>query len=726
MPNGLIFSKISQSSSLRNILSLFISRPDRAKNKLYLLLSCPILEVHMPFVKSLLVLVLFAPFLSAAPVIHSASELDYPPFSVVEKDGSAGGFSVDLLQATLASMGRDVDFYVGPWNAVRTALEEGKIDVLPLVGRTPEREAYFDFTFPYLTMHGAIFVRTGTKEIQTRADLRNRTILVMRGDNAEEFVRREKLSDNIVTTKDYTEAFTLLASGKYDAVIAQKLIGLNIIKHQGITNVHQVGDALDGFKQSFSFAVKEGDKELLAILNEGLSYVMADGTFHALQEKWFAGLNPEKADMRYLVTLGIAVLVLLAALVTVLLWQRILSKQVEQRTRELKKSKEELKKSQELFYTLFNNMNIGSVVYTPFNDGEDFIISDINLRGEEISSVRKAEIIGKKVTEVFPGIKKLGLFEIFREVYRSGEPQSQQNSLYEDGRIAIWVENFVYKLPSGDIVAIYNDRTLEKSALAELEALNKSLKKKIEAAIAQAKEQEKMLLQQSRFTAMGEMMGAIAHQWRQPLNSVGLIVQDIKEAYEFGELDATYIDTMIAKAMEQINSLSKIIDDFRTFFLPNKEKEHFSACDIVDKALSLLATQMKYHQIEVRHLCEDDFQLYGYPNELKQALINIISNAKDAILKSQNADRGMVEIRTYIENNARHIAIRDNGGGIAETIVDKLYDPYFTTKFTSQGTGIGLYMTKAIIEQSMGGTLGFFNTPDGACFVTSFKNSGAI
>jgi len=659
--------------------------------------------------------------LHAESTIHSASEFDYPPFAIVKEGNTADGFSVDILKAALKSMNHEVDFYVAPWDTIRKDLKEGRIDVLPLVGRTPERETYFDFTFPYLTMHGAIFVRKGTTDIRTLKDLKNKTVLVMQGDNAEEFVRRENVSEHIVTTKDYTKAFILLASGKYDAVVAQKLIGLNIIKQENITNVHSTGERLEGFKQSFSFAVEEGNKELLAILNEGLAEVMTDGTFHALQQKWFAGLNPDKPNTRYLYALGLTILLLLGTLFVVLLWQRTLTKKVDIRTRELKASKEDLKKSQEIFYTLFNNMNNGSVIYAPIQEGDDFIINDINLKGEQISSVVKNEIIGKKVTEVFPAIKELGLFQIFQKVYRNGEPQSQDTSLYADGRISIWVENFVYKLPSGDIVAIYNDRTQEKMAQAELETLNKHLEEKIEAAIARTKEQEKMLLQQSRFTAMGEIMGAIAHQWRQPLNSVGLIIQDIREAYEFDELDKEYIDEMVAKSMDQINALSKIIDDFRTFFLPNKDKKYFNACDIVDKAVTLLSAQMQHHRIEVQHTCRDDYELFGFPNELKQALINIIGNAKDAILKSENSDHGLIKIITYQNDNAQCISIEDNGGGIPAEIMEKVYDPYFTTKFTSQGTGIGLYMTKAIIEQSMGGMLSFSNTDDGVCFVLTFK-----
>lgn len=680
----------------------------------------------MPFIKFLLFTTLLSVSLYSKNTIHSASELDYPPFAVVKEGNIADGFSVDILKASLKAMGYDVDFYVGPWDTIRNDLKEGKIDVLPLVGRTPERESYFDFSFPYLTMHGAIFVRNDTTDIKNVDDLKHKTILVMQGDNAEEFVRREHISDHLVTTKDYTEAFKLLASGEYDAVISQKLIGLNIIRQQDLDNIHVVGKRLEGFKQSFSFAVKEGDKELLAVLNEGLSLVMTDGTFLDLQEKWFAGLNPTKVDTRYLYPLAVTVLVLLGLLLVVLLWQRTLRRKVDKRTRELRESQEELKASQELFYMLFKNMNNGSVIYAPYNGGEDFIIKDINLRGEQISSVVKDEILNKKVTEVFPAIKDLGLFDIFQAVYKTGEPQTQDTSFYQDGRIAIWVENFVYRLPSGNIVANYNDRTREKTALSQLEILNKELEKRVEKAVEKTKKQEKMLLQQSRFAAVGEMINAIAHQWRQPLNSVGLMIQDIKDAYMFKELDEAYIEGIVTSSMKQINYLSKTIDDFRTFFQPNTEKETFSACEIVDKSINLLSSQMEFNRIVVRHTCRNDFEIDGFPNELKQAIVNILYNAEDAIKKSSNPANGHIDILTYVDGDKFAISITDNGGGIPEEIVDKVYDPYFTTKFTSQGTGLGLYMTKTIIEQNMHGSLTFNNTDDGVCFELTFQKGETV
>jgi ABC-type amino acid transport substrate-binding protein len=221
-------------------------------------------------------------------VIKSASEPDYPPFCIVTAKGEADGFSVELLRAALKAVNLEVSFYTAPWNQIKQELADGKIQVLPLVGKTPERELDYDLTESYLTFYGAIFTRTGDTRIKTDKDLRDMEVAVLKGDNAEDYVRREKVSSRIVTTETYKEAFTQLSQGKYDAVVAQQRMGSNLIKTLGIKNVVAVDYRLDKFRQDFTFAVKKGDAGLLAELDKGLSIIRQDGTFDKLYQKWFA------------------------------------------------------------------------------------------------------------------------------------------------------------------------------------------------------------------------------------------------------------------------------------------------------------------------------------------------------------------------------------------------------------------------------------------------------
>ncbi|NQT65858.1 MAG: transporter substrate-binding domain-containing protein, partial [FCB group bacterium] len=226
-------------------------------------------------------------YFTATDTIYAASEPDYPPFCIVNESGEADGFSVDLFKQTASAMGLTVKFKVDNWNNIKKELAVGEIDALPMVGRSQEREKAYDFTFPYYTMNGAIFVRAGTTKINTLQDLKNMEILVMKGDNAEEYALRESLSSVIISKDTYVESFQLLHSGKHDVVIAQRLMGLQLLNILGFDKIVPLDIELPTFSQNFCFAVKDGNKDLLARLNEGLAVIIANGTYDKLQKKWF-------------------------------------------------------------------------------------------------------------------------------------------------------------------------------------------------------------------------------------------------------------------------------------------------------------------------------------------------------------------------------------------------------------------------------------------------------
>lgn len=254
--------------------------------------------------------------------------------------------------------------------------------------------------------------------------------------------------------------------------------------------------------------------------------------------------------------------------------------------------------------------------------------------------------------------------------------------------------------------------------VSKLERINQTLAERVEDEVHKRVENERILIQQSKMAAMGEMIGAIAHQWKQPLNALSLLSQDVKSAYEFEELNDEYIDRFSEKANEQIRYMSKTIDDFKNFFKPDKDKKEFCINEAVQNAISILEIQMKNNDIEIKlELATSNTQAFGNKNEFSQAFINILNNAKDAISQRQLRDKtlkAIVIIRTLAIDGKIMITVEDNGGGIDESIKDKIFEPYVTTK--KQGTGIGLYMSALIIKDGFGGSLGVDNTTDGARF----------
>ncbi|QWR76911.1 sensor histidine kinase [Candidatus Magnetomonas plexicatena] len=262
-------------------------------------------------------------------------------------------------------------------------------------------------------------------------------------------------------------------------------------------------------------------------------------------------------------------------------------------------------------------------------------------------------------------------------------------------------------------------------ALEETKELNRSLEKEMrerKKAVDKLIESEAMLIQQSKMASMGEMIGIISHQWKQPLNAVTLNVQDIKDAYVHGELDDIYIDDVVGSTMQQIEFMAKTIDDFRNFFIPSKKKTKFDVKSAIEELLSMFIHIYNRHNVVVSISAEQDALLLtdGYPNEFKQVVLNILNNAKEAVVskkKMDNSIKGHIEvnIKNSEDNSKIIILVKDNGGGIPDDVIGKIFEPYFTTK-EHEGTGIGLYMSKTIIETNMGGSLTVHNVNEGAEF----------
>uniref|UniRef100_UPI003569BA9C sensor histidine kinase n=1 Tax=Sulfurovum sp. TaxID=1969726 RepID=UPI003569BA9C len=239
-----------------------------------------------------------------------------------------------------------------------------------------------------------------------------------------------------------------------------------------------------------------------------------------------------------------------------------------------------------------------------------------------------------------------------------------------------------------------------------------------------SRQKDNMLYQQNKFAAMGEMISNIAHQWRQPLNTLGLLLTDmtLKRMMEKSGGSTPDFETFQTQCSEIIQYLSDTIDDFRFYYQEDDEHNSFYMHD-VEKSLQILVESTIMGK-NIRYETDlKDVLVSGYLNNLKQALINIYSNAANAI-KTNRVEGGVIKSRGFIDGPDYVIEISDNGGGIDETIIDKIFDPYFTTRHKSQGTGLGLYMTKQIIEQKFNGSISVKNDKTGALFTIRIPCSG--
>ncbi len=250
----------------------------------------------------------------------------------------------------------------------------------------------------------------------------------------------------------------------------------------------------------------------------------------------------------------------------------------------------------------------------------------------------------------------------------------------------------------------------------QLENLNKTLQSQVESEVKKASDQEKILMQKSKFIAMGEMISNIAHQWRQPISELSVIFMNIKMRYDLNKLDQKFMDNKAKESEYLLEYMSTTIDDFRTFFKPNKQKEEFEIDQVIEAVLHIVGLTIQSNDIKIIYDKQDDLVYCGYPNELEQAVLNIISNAKDALIE-QKIKNAYIKIDTYRKDNSICITIRDNANGIQTKPIETIFEPYFTTKEDHNGTGIGLYMTKMIVEKNMHGKLSVENISCGAKFL---------
>ncbi len=255
----------------------------------------------------------------------------------------------------------------------------------------------------------------------------------------------------------------------------------------------------------------------------------------------------------------------------------------------------------------------------------------------------------------------------------------------------------------------------EAASKKEIETLNQSLEHRVKEEVEKNREKEKQLLQQSRLAQMGEMISMIAHQWRQPLSAISATSSLLELKAKLHQLDDDSVQQKAKDISSYVQHLSHTIDDFRDFFTSNKELKETSYEEIVISVLSIIESSIVNKNIQLIQELNTHEILTTYPNELKQVVLNLIKNAEDILLERE-IDHPYIKIRTYTKEDQQILEISDNGGGIPETVIEKIFDPYFSTKSGKNGTGLGLYMSKTIIEEHCGGTLSVENGMKGARF----------
>lgn len=261
------------------------------------------------------------------------------------------------------------------------------------------------------------------------------------------------------------------------------------------------------------------------------------------------------------------------------------------------------------------------------------------------------------------------------------------------------------------LVIINNFKELHKSLeikvndkTKELRVLNSSLEHRIKTEVENSRKKDQIMFAQARLASLGEMLQNIAHQWRQPLGALTMIIQSFQSKFFSGKLNEEFIESRVEDAQALAKNMSETLEDFRTFFDPNKSHKNFSTKDVINKSIDLIKYQLEKEKISVYFNMKKDIRIYGFENELIHVILNLINNSIDALCEKKIENK---EIKIIARESQKNVIINiiDNAGGIKSDIITKIFDPYFTTKHKSVGTGIGLYMSKQMVEKHMNGKI---------------------
>jgi PAS domain S-box-containing protein len=373
---------------------------------------------------------------------------------------------------------------------------------------------------------------------------------------------------------------------------------------------------------------------------------------------------------------------------------------------------------EETFETIFNQSTDGMMLIKEmrFKESNDSIVKMFNCPSKEaLIHTHISKLMPRFQPDGTSSVKKMLL--LFNMALRQGTVHFEWLHKKATGELfwceivltRIYLENEV--LVHGawrDISARKKLEKEQKKSLEKIESLNKNLEQK--------------LFSQSRLAQMGEMLAMIAHQWRQPLSAISSASGSLKIKAQLGKLND---ETVIQKSDDIINyskHLSNTINDFRDFFKPNKERRETDANELIESVLNIVNASIKSQNITLIKELHSKQKFLSYPNELKQVILNLIKNSQEAFLENHSLSP-FIQLETYDENSHVIIKLSDNGGGIPSEIIDRIFDPYFSTKTKKDGTGLGLYMSKTIIQDHCSGSLHVKNSDVGAVFEITLEVS---
>ncbi|MEJ2155818.1 MAG: transporter substrate-binding domain-containing protein [Desulfobacteraceae bacterium] len=698
------------------------------------------ISIHFLWLQLLLLAMAFSSFATERLRLVVGGDHQNPPFEFLQQ-GAPTGFNVELMRAVADELGADLVIRLQPWAEARRALELGQIDALTGMYYSEQRSRKVDFSLPHTMVTMGLYVRNDSP-IQSIEKIRGKEVIVQRGDIVDDYLREKDITPHIVQVTDPADELRLLASGRHDCVLMpSSLQGEYLIRSLGLSNIKSVGTNLPQLR--YCLAVPKGNGALRFRLDEALNILKVNGAYKKIYDKWF-GIY-EKRDLwqtvRYFVWAMALIILLLGAS---FIWSWSLRRQVRIRTAELRDREKRLR---------FTQYAIDKTIDQAFwmtADGRLFYVNDaaclaLGYSPETLTAMSIPEIDPRHPPEKFA--------EYWRQLREHGSITMETVHQAKDGRIypvEVRANHVIFddteyncafatditerkqtqaalQRARDELERRVEDRTAElaetvdalQKEIAErekaedaLQHLNRTLEQRVRKEVASNREKDVMLIQQNRQAALGEILDHIAHQWKHPLATISLTAYLLKTAPALNE-DTVVEET--AKITHQVKQMIEMLDDYRNFYRPDKEKSVFRIKEGIDKALSFIIPVLNIEAIKLEADADGELCALGYPKALAQVILNLVSNARDA-LKERKQTMPRIAIRGFAEGRKAVVSVTDNAGGISADALDKIFEINYTTKSQSGGTGIGLYMSRNIIERDMGGELTAANIAEGAQF----------
>lgn len=619
-----------------------------------------------------------------------------PPFEFIDEQGDTTGFNIDLLEALAQVMGLRLEIVTGPWETIRTSLENGQLDMVSGMYYSKERDAKVDFSVPFIIVYESMFVRKESC-LNTIEELINREVIVQSADIMHDYIVSNNVTDHIIQVENTLDGIYLLASGQHDSALLPKLQGQYLLNKYNITNVKAAGPAI--LAQKYCFAVSEGNHELAAILDQGLSILKSSGRYKDIRENWFGVIEGNRYLALYRMVLGALVgLVLLLSISWIWTWS--LRRHVQRKTRQLA---DELVAHQRTLGMLKDKEAHLRALVESSPDAilvvdQQLCMTDCNPAFMKQLGFDQNDIKGQHLSLIFPDEEDMVLLEksTFAGIARTG----------------VWQDERLYKMKSGALVPMettVSEKKLPGGNLGGYVAImrNISKRKQVEKEKHRLEDQLRLV---HKMEAIGTLAAGIAHDFNNILSSI----------IGYGELARRSLPPEnparqdLEEVLESADRAKDLVRHILTYSRRSEQErrpEYFSS--LVEDSLRLLRASLPANIEIIKDFAVDEDLILADATQMNQVIINLVTNAAHAVDKGQ----GSIEIRLRdieLEEQettmvpaavpGRHIelTVTDNGHGIDKSILDRIFDPFFTTKQRGEGTGMGLSVVHGIIKDHGG------------------------